>query len=395
MTAFNTVLNSVTSTIQSTVISTAVVTVSTVATATSTNFVTSTTTTTIKAAAKRTADFVAPTTVPAIPTAPVEQVPLDSGPPKVYVKTDKRLNILAEKLAQRGLVVERTITSTVYFTAYATATSFYTSVVSSDQTVYVTNVVTNVVTSTTFLNAQTTIQVVSTIVLIVTISGTSTFTGSITSTAQTFGTITASPAGGGGAGHLSGGAKAGIGIGVALGAAAISALIFIIIWWRRSKKHQDTPNQGPGGSNQPVAYVNPTAKFYGPMELATGVAAHHLSQSTTDVDKPELGSPTSTSTNLWNTTEWQQATGYQQPQPSYQGYPASNPAPSYGYGFPSTSPTAHDPRATSPQSFQGGYPQNVAEMQGQNATGQGQYGNHTQRHPQAHEMPAIRPYEGT
>lgn len=369
-----------TSTIQSTFISTAVVTVSSVATATSTNYVTSTTTTIVKAAAKRTADFVAPITIPLIPTAPVEQAPLDSGPPKVYVKTDKRLNVLAEKLAERGLVVERIVTSTFYFTAYATTTSIYTSVVSSDQAVYVTNVVTNFVTSTTFLNAQTTVQVISTIVVTVTISGTSTFTGSIISTIHASETTTTSAAAGGGTAHLSSGAKAGIGIGAVLGAAAISALIIFILWWRRSKKYQDTSNPGPAGSNQPVAHVDSTTKFYGPMELATGVATNHLS---------------SANPNSRNTAEWQQATEYQQPQQTYPSYSASNSPPGYGYGLPSPSPTAHDSRATSPQSFQGGYPQNVVEMQGQNTMVHGKYGNDTVRHPQSQEMYAIQPYQGT
>jgi hypothetical protein len=390
-----------------------VVTVSTVATATSTNYVTSTTTTTIKPAAKRTADIVAPITVPVIPTAVIEQAHLDSGPPKVYIKTDKRLDGLAEKLAERGLVVERAVTSTVYITAYATVTSFYTSVMSSGQTAYVTNVVTNVITSTSFLNAQTTVRVVSTILVTVTISGTNTIIGPTTTNPNPgpSSPISNIPAnlGGNVTSHseLSTGAKAGIGIGAALGAVAIAALIFFIIWWRHSKKDQDgTTNPGPAGSNQPDMYVDPAATFYGPAkELAgvgvTGVAAHHVSQPSTVANTVvEPVSPTSTNANLRNTGQWQQATEYQQPQQAYQGYPAYTPPPGYGYGAPSPPPQGHDPRAASPQSFQGGYPQNMAEMQGQNTMVQVQYGNYPQ-HPQAHEMPAhqpnhqIQPYEGT
>jgi hypothetical protein len=388
-----------------------VVTVSTVATATSTNYVTSTTTTTIKPAAKRTADIAAPITVPVLPTAAAEQAPLDSGPPKVYIKTDKRLNGLAEKLSERGLVVERVVTSTVYVTAYATVTSFYTAVVSSGQTAYVTNVVTNVVTSTSFLNAQTTVQVVSTIVVTVIVSGTNTITTTSQNSGSTSPTITNIPIHVNGSftspGGLSTGAKAGIGIGAVLGAVAIAALIFFIIWWRRSKKDQDpTTNPGPAGSNQPDMYVDPAATFYGPAkELAgvgvTGVAAHHTSQPSTAANTVvEPVSPTSANAYLRNTGQWQQPTEYQQPQQAYQGYPAHNPPPGYGYGAPSPPPQGHDPRAASPQSFQGGYPQNMAEMQGQNTMAQGQYGNY-QQHPQAHEMAAhqpnhpIQPYEGT
>jgi hypothetical protein len=390
-----------------------VVVVSTVATATSTSYVTSTTTTTIKPAAKRTADIAAPIAMPVLPTAAAEQAPLDSEPPKVYIKTDKRLDGLAEKLAERGLVVERAVTSTVYVTAYATVTSFYTSVVSSGQTAYVTNVVTSVVTSTSFLNAQTTVQVVSTIVVTVTISGTSTIVGPTITNPNPgpSSPISNIPAnlGGNVTSHseLSTGAKAGIGIGAVLGAAAIAALIFFVIWWRRSKKDQDgTTNPGPAGSNQPDMYVNPAATFYGPAkELAgvgvTSVAAHHTSQPSTAANTVvEPVSPTSTNANLRNTGQWQQPTEYQQPQQAYQGYPAYAPPPGYGYGAPSPPPQGHDPRAASPQSFQGGYPQNVAEMQGQNTMGQAQYGNYPQ-HPQPHEMPAhqpnhpIQPYEGT
>jgi hypothetical protein len=351
--------------------------------------------------------------MPVLPTAAAEQAPLDSEPPKVYIKTDKRLDGLAEKLAERGLVVERAVTSTVYVTAYATVTSFYTSVVSSGQTAYVTNVVTSVVTSTSFLNAQTTVQVVSTIVVTVTISGTSTIVGPTITNPNPgpSSPISNIPAnlGGNVTSHseLSTGAKAGIGIGAVLGAAAIAALIFFVIWWRRSKKDQDgTTNPGPAGSNQPDMYVNPAATFYGPAkELAgvgvTSVAAHHTSQPSTAANTVvEPVSPTSTNANLRNTGQWQQPTEYQQPQQAYQGYPAYAPPPGYGYGAPSPPPQGHDPRAASPQSFQGGYPQNVAEMQGQNTMGQAQYGNYPQ-HPQPHEMPAhqpnhpIQPYEGT
>jgi hypothetical protein len=194
-----------------------------------------------------------------------------------------------------------------------------------------------------------------------------------------------------------------------LGAAAIAALIFFIIWWKRSKKDKDAPNPGPAGSNQPTMNVDPAATFYGPAkELAgvgvTSVAAHHTSQLSTAANTVvEPVSPTSTNANLRNTGQWQQPTEYQQPQPTpqqaYQGYPAYTPPPVYGYGAPSP-PPQHDPRAASPLSFQGGYPQNMAEMQGQNTMGQGQYSNYPQN-PQAHEMPAnqpsgpVQPYEGT
>jgi hypothetical protein len=379
-----------------------VVTVSTVATATAVNYVTSTTTMTITPAAKRNADVGASITVPVLRTSAV-QSPLDLGPPKVFVKIDKRLDVLAEKLAERGLVVERAVTSTVYETSHATVTSFYTSVVSSAQIVYVTNIVTNIDTSTSFANAQTTVQVISTILEIISISGTSTIGSGTAASASgsRSNTPISSPviANGG----LSTGAKAGIGIGAVLGAAAIAALIFFIIWWRRSKKDKDTTNPGPAGSNQTDMYVDPGATFYGPAkELpAVGVArvaAHHVSQPSTGANTVQLVNPTSTNADLRNTGQWEQHTEYQQPQQAYQGYPAYTPPPGYSYGASSPPPQGHDPRAASPQSLQHGYPQNMAEMQGHNTMGQGQDGNYLPQHPQAHEMSAnqpIQPYEGT
>jgi hypothetical protein len=177
-TAFLTIANSVTSTIQSTAFSTVESTVSNVATATSVAYVTSIITTTMNVGKKRTVEF--PLTVSTDATEAAAQSPLDMGPPKAVVGSDKKLDILAEKLERRGLAVERAITSTLYTTVYSTVKSVYTSTVSSGQTVYVTSVTTSFVTSISFDNAQTTITVTSTIFSTVTVSSSATATATAT-----------------------------------------------------------------------------------------------------------------------------------------------------------------------------------------------------------------------
>jgi hypothetical protein len=117
-------------------------TVSNVATATSVDYATQTVTTTVNVKAngkKRTAKVEVTKTVLMTAAESVTLKAPDLGPPKVTVGSSRRLNILAEKLARQGLVVERTVTNTIYVTSYSTINSVYTSTISSVQNFYVTS----------------------------------------------------------------------------------------------------------------------------------------------------------------------------------------------------------------------------------------------------------------
>jgi hypothetical protein len=404
-TAFNTIVNSVASTIQSTVDSTTVVTVSNAATATSVGYVTATTTTSIQAggsAHKRTAEIEVLKTVSfASAREPVTQEALGLGPPQVIVGSNKKLDVLAEKLARRGLLVERDFTSTLYVTAYSTISSVYTSMISSAQTFYVTSVATNFVTSTRFINAQETVSVTSTIVLTVTVSGSSTIATSEPNTNINPPNTNNNPPNTG----LSTGAKAGIGVGSVVGATAIAALVFFILW-RRSRKNQDESDPVGVSSIQPELRVDPTTYYDPPKELASvgaaGVAAspHGLNRfSNSGVGIPTVEPVSPTSSNMQNAGQWSPPADYQQQhmaQTASQHYPAHTPPPGYAYNHsPSPPPAAHNPGASIPPGFAGGYPRGVAEMGGPNAVSQGNHGIPVEQQEQAHEMPTNWRYGGT
>jgi hypothetical protein len=363
----------VTSTIQSTVFSTIVTSDSNVATATSVVYVTSMTTTTINLSKRRAAEVEGPKTISSASldfphtTKSVAHKASDLGAPKVTIRSDKRLDVLAEKLERRGLVVERTVTATVTSTVYSTVTSVYTSTISSSHIFYVTSATTSFTTSTSFLKAQTTTTVTSTIFSKATVNGT---------------------ASGGPGPPLSAGAKAGISIGTILGVAAIAAIMFFLFaLWRRSRKENEPPL--PSDGNQQVEM--PT--YYGvPNELAAA-GAHHSSQASYSGAgvTPEPVSPTSS--NMRSTGQWHSTENFQQPT-AYLGYSAHT-APS---GYVSRKPVeGQDIRAVSPQVDEGEYPQGVAEIGSTNMgpiQGPSPIEISAVRYNQAYEMPGSHQYRG-
>lgn len=227
-TLFVTRVVTVTHTTTFTVIAVAVTTQSIVNTATSVIFLTSTMTTSIAAGAKRDVAWLVPTatptTTPSLDSQLTPTVVAAAQPSRVTLGVDKGFDALAERLENRGVIVERTITKTVSTTISSTIRLFTTITRTSSSTQLVTKFHTSTLISTKFTNVQTTVTVTNTLVAVVTIHGESTVTvtrppesySGTSSAPQPAGPTSPAPSTSGDDEGLPLAARVGIGVGVGL-----------------------------------------------------------------------------------------------------------------------------------------------------------------------------------